>query len=858
MACEKLCSILVKPILMKGKDISPKVKLIMNQAMKEAISFDDLKLRPEHIMISIFNDNENECVRILNNMKVDIIDLHDKLSEYLRTSDLTPRITQVSKNKLPFSEETKKIFKSVDEECDKLNVDLIDTQHVMLTYLGSNMPSIFFFGVNGVNYDTFKEMIIDSNDKKEIKPNNMAMDNFDDEDDFSEGPDSFKKGKKKTETSKTPVLDNFCRDISKAVERGDIDPVVGRVKEIKRLSQILSRRKKNNPILIGPAGSGKSAIVEGLAQLIHQGNASRTLTNKKIYSLDLANVVAGTKYRGQFEERMKAILEECMRNKDIILFIDELHTIIGAGNASGSLDASNIFKPALARGEIQIMGATTLDEYREHIEKDAALTRRFQQILIEESTPEETKEILINIKDKYEKHHKVRYTEEAIDECVKLSDRYIMERAMPDKAIDVLDEAGAAANVGAEKPQTIKDIETKKAEILKKKKEVVAKQKFEEAATLRDEERKIDVELNTALSDWSDRLDKDVSIVGAEQIAEIVSMMTGIPISKISSQEGKRLMNLDKELTGSIIGQNEAVARVVKGIKRSRAGIKDKKKPVSYILCGPTGNGKSMLAKLIAKHVFGDEDAMVRIDMSEYMEKFSVSRLIGAPPGYVGYNEGGQLTEKVRRKPHSVILLDEIEKAHPDVFDILLQVLDDGQLTDGLGRKVNFKNTLIIMTSNIGASQIASFGQGVGFQTSASTANEKDNNQKTIEKELKKKFKPEFLNRIDDIIMFNSLTGDDINKIVYKELEKVEERVKEAGFKLKVNKAAVEFLATEGYSKEYGARPLNRTITKYLEDPISDEILSGNLEEGDVIKVTLDKVKNEIVIKCDKKEVAED
>lgn len=605
--------------------------------------------------------------------------------------------------------------------------------------------------------------------------------------------------------------------------------------------------------MIGEPGVGKTSIVEGLALLIKEGNAPRTISNKKIYALDLAAIVAGTKYRGQFEERMKAILEECKSNPDIILFIDELHTIIGAGNASGSLDASNIFKPALARGEIQVVGATTLDEYRENIEKDGALTRRFQQILVDEPTLEETKTILMNIKDKYEKHHKVTYTNEAIDECVKLSARYIMERSMPDKAIDVMDEAGAATNVSVDKPQQIKDLEAKKNEIIERKKDVVQKQKYEEAAKLRDDEDRINQQLNDAIKEWSNKLDKKLTIVDVEQIAEVVATMTGIPLQKISVQENKRLVNMDKEIMESIIGQDEAVIKVVKAIKRSRIGIKDKNKPVgSFIFLGPTGVGKTELAKQLALQVFGDAEALVRLDMSEYMEKYSVSRMIGAPPGYVGYEQGGQLTEKIRRKPHSVILFDEIEKAHDDVFNLLLQLLDEGQLTDGLGRKVNFKNSLIIMTSNIGVKEINSIGKSIGFQTDLTIANEEAKNKSIIEKCLKKKFRPEFLNRIDDSIIFNSLTEADIHKIIYKEIQKLDERIVEVGFKLKINKAAVEFLAKEGYDTEYGARPLARTIQRYVEDPVADDILNGKIKDGDTIKITFDKVKNEIVLKSDK------
>jgi ATP-dependent Clp protease ATP-binding subunit ClpC len=833
-----------------NREIYPKLKVIINEAIKEAKSFDDTKVRPEHIVISIINDNDNECVTIFKKLKIDTIDLIEKISDLLRHTDLTPRIAQNGRTKPPFSNETKTIFKSVDKECEKLNDKMVDTIHVMLTILNNKLPVTKLLADFGVTYYNFKKIIMQSRNNEE--KNAFDDDQFNDE--LNDEQDRFKKNpKKKNENTRTPVLDNFCRDVTKAVENGQIDPVVGRTNEIKRISQILSRRKKNNPVLIGEPGVGKTSIVEGLAQLIKDGNAPRVLTNKKIYSLDLASIVAGTKYRGQFEERMKAVLEECKNNLDIILFIDELHTIIGAGNSSGSLDASNIFKPALARGEIQIIGATTLDEYREHIEKDGALTRRFQQVLVEEPTLDETKIILTNIKDKYEKHHKVQYTDEAIEECVKLSHRYIMERSMPDKAIDVMDEAGAATNVSVEKPQIIKDLELKKVEILERKKEVVSKQKYEEAAKLRDEEKKVEEQLANAMKDWANRLDKKLTVVGVEQISEVVSMMTGIPLTKISTQESKKLMNLDKELMGKVIGQDDAVTKVVKAIKRNRIGIKDKNKPVgSFIFLGPTGVGKTYLAKLLAEHVFGDEESLVRMDMSEYMEKHSVSRLIGPPPGYVGYDQGGQLTEKVRRKPHCVILFDEIEKAHDDVFNLLLQLLDEGQLTDGLGRKVNFKNALIILTSNIGVKELNSFGKNMGFDTGFSIANEEAKARAIIEKALKKKFKPEFLNRIDESIVFNGLKEEDIHKIIYKEIEKLEGRIGELGYKLRINKTAIEFLAKEGYDEAYGARPLTRTIQHYVEDAIADEILSGNVKEGDTIKISYDKTKNEIVLKSDK------
>jgi ATP-dependent Clp protease ATP-binding subunit ClpC len=824
-----------------NREIYPKVKLIISQSMKEAKSFDDVKVRPEHIVMSMLVDNDNEGVKVLKNLKVDTNDLYGRISEVLRKVDLTPRVGQVSRRTLPFSEETKVVIKSLDHECELMNDNMIDTTHIMLSILSKGLPTTDILNeVYKVDYNSFKKMM------KQMREDFNAYDS-----DGMDDSDSFKKKSKQSDTkSKTPVLDNFCRDVSKAVDKGEIDPVVGRSVEIKRVSQILSRRKKNNPILIGEPGVGKTSIVEGLAQLIKDGNAPRTLMNKRIFTLDLASIVAGTKYRGQFEERMKAVLEECKANPDIVLFIDELHTIVGAGNASGSLDASNIFKPALARGEIQIIGATTLDEYRENIEKDGALTRRFQQVLVEEPTLEETKIILMNIKEKYEKHHRVKYTEEAIDECVKLSARYIMERSMPDKAIDVMDEAGASTNVTLEKPDEIKQLENKKNELIEKKKDVVLKQKYEEAAKIRDEEKKVMDDLKEAMYKWSESLERKTTEVGVELISEVVSMMTGIPLSKISSQESKRLMNMDKDLQGKVIGQDAAVSKVVKAIKRNRIGIKDKNKPVgSFIFLGPTGVGKTLLAKLLAEQVFGDSEALIRMDMSEYMEKHSVSRLIGSPPGYVGYEQGGQLTEKVRRKPHCVILFDEIEKANEDVFNLLLQLLDEGQLTDGLGRKVNFKNALIILTSNIGVKEVNSFGKSLGFETASSIINEENRAREIIEKALKKKFRPEFLNRIDEAIVFRHLTEEDIHKIIHLEISNLEKRLLEMNFKLKISTDAVEYLAKQGYDEAYGARPLARAIQHYVEDAIADEILNENINEGETINIGFDKEKELITIK---------
>jgi ATP-dependent Clp protease ATP-binding subunit ClpC len=829
------------------REVSLKAKQITSGSIKEANTFDDVKVKPEHIVLSILMDDDNDCVKAFNLLNVNTIELYDRISDHLRKNDITPRITRTINNrkKLPFSDDVRMIFRSLDRECESLNDEVIDVTHIMLAILAKpTISSKILSEIYGVNYNSFKKTI------KEMKNDlNRAYDSEEQEE--NEG---FKKKPKQTDgKTKTPVLDNFCRDISKAVDKGEIDPVVGRTIEIKRVSQILSRRKKNNPILIGEPGVGKTSVVEGLAQLIKDGNAPRPLINKRILTLDLASLVAGTKYRGQFEERMKAILEECKANSDVILFIDELHTIVGAGNASGSLDASNIFKPALARGEIQIIGATTLDEYRENIEKDGALTRRFQQVLVNEPTLAETKIILMNIKEKYETHHRVKYTEEAIDECVKLADRYIMDRAMPDKAIDIMDEAGAITNVSLEKPDNIKKLEAKKSDIINQKKDVVLKQKYEEAAKLRDQEKKVIDELQKALDAWNSSLESKTTEVGVDLISEVVSMMSGIPLTKISIQETKRLMAMDKELTGKVIGQDAAVSKVVKAIKRNRIGIKDKNKPVgSFIFLGPTGSGKTMLAKLLAEYVYGDSDSLIRFDMSEFMEKHSVSRLVGSPPGYVGYEQGGQLTEKVRRKPYCVILFDEIEKAHEDVFNILLQLLDEGQLTDGLGRKVNFKNALIILTSNIGVKELTSFGKPMGFESSYNIVDEENRAREIIEKALKKKFRPEFLNRIDEAIVFRHLTEEDIHKIIYLEINNLEKRLSELNFKLKISKEAVSYLAKQGYDEAYGARPLARAIQHYVEDGIADEILNGDIVEGETINITFDKEKETILIKGSK------
>lgn len=656
----------------------------------------------------------------------------------------------------------------------------------------------------------------------------------DDEDDDKFGSSSSKKNEGK---SKTPVLDTYSRDLTKMAEDGRLDPIVGREKEIERVSQILSRRKKNNPILIGEPGVGKSSIAEGLALRIVQRKVSRLLFNKRVVMLDLASMVAGTKYRGQFEERIKALMAEMEKEPDIILFIDEIHTIIGAGGASGSLDASNMLKPALARGEIQIIGATTLDEYRKHIEKDGALERRFQKVQVEPATAEETVQILNNIKDRYEHHHNVSYTDAAIKSCVDLTERYLNDRFLPDKAIDALDEVGARVHISnINVPKEITDIEKKIIEIKEKKNDVIRSQKYEEAAKLRDVERQLNTDLEKARKSWEEDQKNNRQTVDEDAVAEVVAMMSGIPVTKVSQNENEKLAKMGTSITGKVIGQEEAVRKIVKAIQRGRVGLKDPNKPIgSFMFLGPTGVGKTQLAKVLAKYLFDSEDALVRIDMSEYMEKFAVSRLVGAPPGYVGHDEGGQLTEKVRRKPYSVILLDEIEKAHPEVFNLLLQVLDDGQLTDSLGRKVNFKNSIIIMTSNTGSRQLKDFGTGVGFSTKNKLAAAEDESKAVIEKELKKKFAPEFLNRVDDVVMFNSLSKDDINQIIKIELEKLIERVEKMEFKLTITDSAIEYIASEGFDPQYGARPLKRAIQRHVEDVLTEDIIQYNPEKGSTL-----------------------
>ena len=757
---------------------------------------------------------------------------------------------------IPLTKASEKVLKITYLEAKIFKAQLIGTEHLLLSILrdhdnlGTQILNKF-----DVNYETVKEMLEYQNEGP------MASQDTDDPDDdsskiFGGGAQGGAAGKEKkgTEKSRTPVLDNFGRDLTRLAEDNKLDPIVGREKEIERVAQILSRRKKNNPILIGEPGVGKTAIAEGLALRIIQKKVSRVLFGKRVVTLDLASLVAGTKYRGQFEERMKAVMNELEKSPDVILFIDELHTIVGAGGASGSLDASNMFKPALARGEIQCIGATTLDEYRQYIEKDGALARRFQMVMVDSTSPEETIQILDNIKEKYEDHHHVIYTKEAIEACVKLSDRYISDRYLPDKAIDVMDEAGARVHINnIHVPEEIVKLEEAIEDVKKEKNRVVKSQKYEEAAQLRDREKKLIEQLDIAKAKWEEKTRTEKYTVNEDNVADVIAMMTGIPTKRIAQKESNKLLNMGEELSGKVIGQDEAIKKLVKAIQRTRVGLKDPKKPIgSFIFLGPTGVGKTELAKVLATYLFDKEDALVRIDMSEYMEKFSVSRLVGAPPGYVGYEEGGQLTEKVRRKPYSVVLLDEIEKAHPDVFNILLQVLDDGILTDGLGRRVDFRNTIIIMTSNIGVRDLKDFGTGIGFATAAKRESEEEHMKLTIQNALKRAFSPEFLNRLDDVIVFNSLQREHIHKIIDITLRKLFDRIIQIGYNVELTDKAKDFLAEKGYDHQFGARPLNRAIQKYLEDPVAEEILKGEVEEGGTILADYDGKGDVLTIKVKK------
>jgi len=838
-------------------NFSPRVKDVITYSKEEALRLGHDFIGTEHLMLGILRDGNGKAITILNNLSIDLEHLRKKV-EVLSPANPNVEISNEKKN-LHLTRQAERALKTTFLEAKVFQSSSISTAHLLLCILrNENDPTTKLLHRLKIDYNVVKEQYLNMTPSEEdfndnLPTNESYNDDSGQDDSLKEG--SFNNPANKTnKKSKTPVLDNFGRDLTEMAEEGKLDPVVGREKEIERVSQILSRRKKNNPLLIGEPGVGKSAIAEGLALRIIQKKVSRILFNKRVVTLDLASLVAGTKYRGQFEERMKAVMNELEKNDDIILFIDEIHTIVGAGGATGSLDASNMFKPALARGEIQCIGATTLDEYRQYIEKDGALERRFQKVIVEPTSVEETITILNNIKNKYEDHHSVTYTDEAIEACVKLTNRYMSERFLPDKAIDALDEAGSRVHItNIDVPKQILDLERQLEEVRDLKNSVVKKQKYEEAAKLRDDEKRLEKDLAIAQEQWEEDSKSNRIQVTEDNVADVVSMMTGIPVNRIAQTESNKLAHLPDLIKGRVIGQDEAVLKISRSIQRNRAGLKDPNRPIgSFIFLGQTGVGKTQLAKVLAKELFDSEDALIRIDMSEYMEKFAISRLIGAPPGYVGYEEGGQLTEKVRRKPYCVVLLDEIEKAHPDVFNMMLQVLDDGYLTDSLGRKIDFKNTIIIMTSNVGARQLKDFGQGVGFGTAAKIAQADDNSKSIIENALKKTFAPEFLNRIDDVIVFNPLEKHDIDLIIEIELKKLFGRVSELGYTLNLSDKAKAFIAEKGFDKQFGARPLKRAIQKYVEDALAEEIITSKIASGDIIFMDLDESAQELTVAIQK------
>ncbi|MEZ4798400.1 MAG: ATP-dependent Clp protease ATP-binding subunit [Flavobacteriales bacterium] len=837
---------------------SPQVKDVITYSREEALRLGHSYIGVEHLLLGLIREGESVAVKVLVNLGVDLGQLRKVIESSIRSSASQATVKPAASGMIPLVKQAERILKITYLEAKTFKATLVGTEHLLLSILKDqdNVATRSLKSFN-IDYQIVRDELEGMGgmiDPKDTPRAELPSPDEDDDDRFGTGSSSGSSKKPGDNKSKTPVLDNFGRDLTKLAEEGKLDPIVGREKEIERVSQILSRRKKNNPILIGEPGVGKSAIAEGLALRIIQKKVSRVLFNKRIVTLDIASLVAGTKYRGQFEERMKAVMNELEKSPDVILFIDEIHTIVGAGGASGSLDASNMFKPALARGEIQCIGATTLDEYRQYIEKDGALERRFQKVIVDPTTIDETIQILHNIKDKYEEHHSVTYTDEAIEACVKLTSRYITDRHLPDKAIDALDEVGSRVHLNnINVPKEIIDIEKSIEDVKEEKNQVVRSQKYEEAAKLRDKERQLQEKLEEAKRKWEEDTKTHRVAVTEHNVDEVVAMMTGIPVTRVAEKESGRLAKMDSELEGKVIGQDAAIKKVVKAIKRNRAGLKDPNRPIgSFVFLGPTGVGKTQLAKELAKYLFDSEEALIRIDMSEYMEKFAVSRLVGAPPGYVGYEEGGQLTEKVRRRPYSIVLLDEIEKAHPDVFNLLLQALDDGQMTDSLGRKIDFKNTIIIMTSNIGARQLQDFGTGVGFGTSARTSSEEADKKGVIENALKKAFAPEFLNRIDDLIVFNALKKEDIFQIIDIELAKLFHRVTDLGYFIKLTDEAKDYIADKGYDEKFGARPLKRAIQKYLEDPIAEEIINSQLKPGDTLMVSFNSETSELEMKVEK------
>ena len=840
-------------------NFSQQVKDVIAYSKEEALRLGHDQIGTEHLLLGILRDGEGKAISVLEALNVDLQDMKAKIENLSPAREI--EALNASKN-LTLTKQAERALKTTFLEAKLFRSGTVNTVHLLLCILrNENDPITKLMKKMDIDYNNVREEFrFQFQDADNSQDSPRAESSSFDDDESPSGRGEFERASGKTPSkSKTPVLDNFGRDLTAIAQEGKLDPVVGREKEIERVSQILSRRKKNNPLLIGEPGVGKSAIAEGLALRIIQRKVSRVLYNKRVVTLDLASLVAGTKYRGQFEERMKAIMNELEKNDDIILFIDELHTIVGAGGATGSLDASNMFKPALARGELQCIGATTLDEYRQYIEKDGALVRRFQNVMVEPTSPEETLQILHQIKDKYEAHHNVNYTEEALQACVNLTTRYITDRFLPDKAIDAMDEAGSRVHIKNIKvPQEILDLEQKLEEVREEKTKVVKSQKYEEAARLRDSEKQFESELNRAQAQWVQESKEHRETVSEDNVAEVVSMMSGVPVQRVAAGELKKLAKMNDLMKGKVIGQDQAVEKVVKAIQRNRAGLKDPNKPIgSFIFLGTTGVGKTQLAKILANELFDSNDALIRIDMSEYMEKFAVSRLVGAPPGYVGYEEGGQLTEAVRRKPYAVILLDEIEKAHPDIFNILLQILDDGHVTDSLGRKVDFRNTIIILTSNIGTRQLKDFGDGVGFGTTAKKDSADDRAKSTIESALKRAFAPEFLNRIDDIIIFNSLSKENIMEIIDIELEHLYKRLSSLDYHLELTTEAKDFIADKGFDKDFGARPLKRAIQKYIEDPLAEEIINTNVSEGDKILLELNETKDNVTIRVIGKETEE-
>ncbi len=842
------------------KKFSPDVKQIIHQSGQEARRLGHDYIGTEHLLLGIIAERESLPVRVLEALLVDVHDLKKRLEQAIPRRSAYPPAENLFVGEFQVTTQVQRVLKVTFLEARLMKSEEIHPEHLMLSLLKhTDTAATKLLNEYDVDYENFKKELEYVRSEQDLAHPNLfdsASDSsgeYEDEEERS----GYRSGggQKGQQKSRTPVLDNFGRDITRLAEENKLDPIIGRETEIERVSQILSRRKKNNPILIGEPGVGKTAIVEGLALRIIQRRVSRTLFNKRIVMLDLAALVAGTKYRGQFEERIKAIMNELEKSRDVILFIDEIHTIVGAGGATGSLDASNIFKPALARGELQCIGASTLDEYRQYIEKDGALDRRFQKVMVEPPSQEDTIHILKNIQPRYEEFHNVTYSPEAITACVRLSDRYITDRFLPDKAIDVLDEVGARVHLkNITVPKNIEELEKRIEELKELKNAAVKNQQYEEAANLRDQESKLVRQLEFAKVEWEEESKTKRYPVEEEDIAEVVAMMTGIPVRKVAQSESKKLVTMADDLQKMVIGQEEAVSKIAKAIQRNRVGLKDPKKPIgSFIFLGPTGVGKTELARSLARYLFDNEDNLIRIDMSEYMEKFTVSRLIGAPPGYVGYEEGGQLTEKVRRKPYSVVLLDEIEKAHPDVFNILLQVLDDGQLTDGLGRKVDFKNTLIIMTSNIGVRQLKDFGMGVGFATQARQQSQDEHSKTVIQSALKKTFSPEFLNRIDDVMVFNALTKEDIFKIIENVLAGLMKRLSNLKLTLTLTEEAKSFVAEKGYDPQFGARPLHRAIQKFIEDPLAEFILNENPGDNSRLQATMNEAKDGLVVSFEEK-----